>query len=413
MLRPAHLHADVRALVQGDLLPAVTWMLAEFALFNVALFFTYFSIAGTRSPTVVVASERRTLHWSARWYLVLGLALFALKVQLSGGVVSVIRNVGDRVQMQRGLGIVGVFAESAFMITLVILATQFARSAPKRRRRVLYRISGALIVIVACNSIYGGRKAAMQSVLAVLMIISARDTGFARASARLAVRCAAIYFGLVLYFISIYAYRTPDPDVGVKERVVAAVSLGADAYLDAAYSMSYVDNYIVASFAYDDANYLRGAAFSDIGSAFVPSSLMPDKPAVDDGFYLRLAAVGRELEPGTPAYELRGLSSWPPETFGVAQMNGGVAWTCALAAMLGIVLALSRTAAASHPASLWLWTMLPNVYLNFEISNLRIVTIVSQGVAVAVLVGAVTAVVRVGTAAKSTRHQSSVRGYPR
>lgn len=87
---------------------------------------------------------------------------------------------------------------------------------------------------------------------------------------------------------------------------------------------SYVPHYTAVMKYFYDHNYWLGSSFKGLLTGFIPSSLYPAKPPVDDGMYLYSICLGRnDIVPTMPASSLN-LSSYPLETFGSMYANFGL-----------------------------------------------------------------------------------------
>ncbi len=142
-------------------------------------------------------------------------------------------------------------------------------------------------------------------------------------------------------------------------------------------SVSYLDTYVFVVEFFNINNFYYGATFKDLLYAFVPSAYLPLKPPVDDGLYIRAAALGGYLEPGTPAVTLRGLASWPGETFGTAYMNGGIPMVVIFGFIQGAAFSAAYLFFQKNPSSTFRLVLMMSIFINFKVSNLRIANLIA------------------------------------
>jgi hypothetical protein len=81
-------------------------------------------------------------------------------------------------------------------------------------------------------------------------------------------------------------------------------------------------------------------------------------------------------------------NSFPPETLGTAYMNGGPWLVAPFGLLLGAIFAKGSGLIARHPNSPFVIAIYLNLFLNFEISNLRIAQLVAQAAFTLLLIGA-------------------------
>jgi hypothetical protein len=281
--------------------------------------------------------------------------------------------VQNRVALQAGLGPIN-FLASAATILATVIAT---RRAAAERNAVAYAV--LLVVALAAMvmfSMFGGRKDSIQLAVMILVVLSLYSAGFLRVRPRTVVMVAGAYGLALFYFISILVYRSglgTDLTLGT---FVDQLALSFDGYQEFLLSLSYFDTYFFVTNFFDATNFYHGATFGDLLTAFVPSGLMPDKPPVDDGMFVRAATLGYLLQPGTPGYLIE-HNSFPPETLGAAYMNGGAFLVGLFGLLLGAILGRVQRLVQRMPNAPFVIALYLNVFINFEISNLRIVQLIA------------------------------------
>jgi hypothetical protein len=281
--------------------------------------------------------------------------------------------VQNRVALQAGMGPVNFLGNAAAVLaTIIAVRRALAGSSPA----AYLVLAGVALAAMAMFSLFGGRKDSIQLAVMILAVVSIYRPDFMTFNLRTLAVVAAAYLAGMLYFVTILVYRNGvgDPSMG---GFVDQLALSLDSYQEFLISLSYADTYLFVTNFFDAQTWYHGTTFLDLPTAFVPSGLMPDKPPVDDGMFVRAATLGYLLQPGTPAY-LVNHNSFPPETLGAAYMNGGPWLVAPFGLLLGAALGLTQRMIARFPGSPWAIVIYLNMFLNFEISNLRITQLIAQ-----------------------------------
>ena len=376
---PLLLHPDVSAILNDDITSAISRMLVAYTTCNFAALVSYYLVIGkyAKYSYIAIKPVRYTPHDNFTSYLVVlsgAIFLYLLKLYYSGGIIFVIDNISNRTAIQRGLGPINYLSEVTFLL-VVIIATRRHHFNNSILNTIIFATTTAFVVIA--SSAYGGRKFALQLLIATLMIKSLLNHNVLPMKTSSFLYVALLYIFVFLYFFIVLSYRQSDDILYSNYNTFNLLNAALDNFANLLVSMSYLDNYIFITNYYNDSNYLYGATFRDLPYGFLPSALVPDKPPADEGLYVRFATLGIQLQPGTPAKMLEGIASWPPETLGAAYMNGGMIAVPLSGALLGSILGAGVKKAIKNPNSLFWIVILINLILNFEISNLRIITIVS------------------------------------
>lgn len=358
--------------------PAIAWTIAMIVLLNLMVYAGYYwatrgRIAGKATLVRPVALHGYESNLAIALLMGLAFAVFLQKLSVFGGLAGVLSSVQNRVALQAGLGPIN-FLASAATILATVIAT---RRAAAERNAIAY---GVLLVVALAAavmfSMFGGRKDSIQLAVMILVVLSLYSADFLRFRPRTVIMVAGAYGLALLYFISILVYRSglgTDLSLG---NFVDQMALSFDGYQDFLLSLSYFDTYFFITNFFDASNFYHGATFGDLLTAFVPSGLMPDKPPVDDGMFVRAATLGYILQPGTPGYLIE-HNSFPPETLGAAYMNGGAFLVGVFGLLLGAILGRVQKLIQRLPNSPFVVALYLNVFINFEISNLRIVQLIA------------------------------------
>lgn len=359
---------------------AMAWTIAMIGMMSLMVFVGYYCVTRQRRPVPADAPAvpQVRLHpyesnLAIALLMALSFAVFLQKLALFGGFAGILGAVQNRVALQAGLGPIN-FLASAATVLATILATRRAIVNRNTRSWAILAIVGGSAMLM--SSLFGGRKDSMQLAIMILAVLSLYNARFLRLNGRTLILLGAAYGAALLYFMTVLIYRSGLGNDWSLGNFAAQLALAFDGYGQFLLSLSYFDTYLFVTNFFDAANYYHGATFRDLLTSFAPSGLLPDKPPVDDGMFVRAATLGYMLQPGTPAY-LIDHNSFPPETLGAAYMNGGAFLVGLFGLLLGFVLGYAQRLIVRLPNSPWVIALYLNAFLNFEISNLRIVQMIA------------------------------------
>ena len=89
-------------------------------------------------------------------------------------------------------------------------------------------------------------------------------------------------------------------------------------------SISFVDRDMMTYDIFATRSFWNGKSYLGLIYAWIPRSIFPDKPPVDDGVYLANLIRGFEVEPVMPYSQITLHSSSPFSSFGIMYANFGV-----------------------------------------------------------------------------------------
>ena len=386
---PELLHPDIYMSVPPNI-AGLAWTIAMIALLNLMVFVGYFWSA--RHSTGVALTPPSVLrpfesNFSIALLMALSFAVFLQKLSLFGGFSAIFDTVQNRVGLQAGLGPLNFLARAAAMLATII-ATR--RAVALRSVKALGVLGIMTLVSAVMFSLFGGRKDSIQLAVTVLVVFSLYRAEFMRLRPRTLLILASAYVVVLVYFMAILLYRNGIGSELSLESLIEQITQSFEDYQRFLLSLSYFDTYFFITNFFDSTNYYHGSTFFDLVTAFLPSGLIPDKPPVDDGMFVRAATLGYLLQPGTPG-SLLTHNSFPPETLGVAYMNGGPWLVGFFGVLQGAVLGKAQNLVQRYPNSPFVIAFYVNVFLNFEISNLRIVQLLALSGCTVVLLGALRA----------------------
>ncbi len=347
-------------------------------LYGVFIFF----LVATLVVTGAYRSQQRLLNTARRWLqerefrsaeviaaVVLALALFGLKWSVVGGLsLSIFGDELDRRAGAAGVGYIVGPADLAVSFAALAALVRF-RTTAKRKDMMLF-IAMSLLALFSF-SLFGGRKALLQHLIISVVIWNLAGGRFDLVSKR----SAALLAFALLYFVSILYFRLPD----VQREIVfrgRQESFLAPLFIFFA-NFSYNDTYYFLIDYSTRAKVFLGRTFLDIFSAILPSSIYPEKPPVDEGVYVKALVEGISVVPPESAERFAGYGAWPSETFGTFVLNFGVFSVWLAGVLLGATVSLGLFAIRKFGVGFLGIYLLIHSALNFQLSNLRIVNLVT------------------------------------
>lgn len=298
--------------------------------------------------------------------LIVGLGSLVLFFREIGGYEVMLDNLGRRTQLSAGFGyLLCLSFLLAFAVVLVIYSMRDNRSLGK------YLLVTTLFLLhAAMTSSLGGRYKVIQLIVLALLTWHYGVKPFWKVSWRAVV----LFFLVIPYMVGMPLIRSEggidrfSKDPG---SLIAEVAANLDQFV---LETSYVHHYLLIVSHFDPTNIWMGASYRDLLVAPVPSSLMPDKPPVDDGVYLRTIAEGHAVVPGT-AFRRLYASSWPLETFGAMYANFWAPGVVLGMFLLGVVYNTAYRYMQRSRYTLYSILLYGLILSQFHLSNLRIVQV--------------------------------------
>lgn len=376
---PQLIHQDVRILAADGIPAALIATFLSFSILNAVIIVTYYTTntfvnglyAGRPSRQVQLLPEDKSII-----YILFSIATlaFLVKLQSVGGLSYILENVKLRVSLQRGLGPLNYLVDSFLLLSCVIAAK---RHALTRQKTDFWLLTAIFVLSVVFASLFGGRKFAIHLFIYCLIVYSVYRSDFLKFKLNSIISISLSYLVIIVYFFLVLTYRKVSNFDEFIQDLPTLLQESVNSFSYIFISVSYLDTYIFVVEFFNSSNFYYGATFKDLVYAFIPSAYYPLKPPVDDGLYIRAAALGGYLAPGTPAVTLRGLASWPGETFGTAYMNGGIAMLMIFGAVQGIAFSAAYLFFQKNPNSTFRLVFMMSIFINFKVSNLRISNLVA------------------------------------
>ena len=302
-------------------------------------------------------------------FLILGAMGFFLIMSKVGGVVFFFSNLGERTFLVRDLDFETHLLSFLNYAPLVIIYSK------KWTKESINLIDILIITLAGLMVGLGGRKA-----LIMLFIESAIIYHYVVAPIKikkiLNAKVITVLSFILIFFSTYSKLRTPGAfEEFMSNPVSFYLEKNEGGLLKTIAGESYVPFYVSIVDYFDNHEKWGGSSFASLPSAFIPSSIYPAKPPVDDGMYLYSIAHGGNVSPPMPAKSLDG-TSWPLETFGAMYANfGSLGVICGLF-LLGCIISFwfNKMIISDYKFKYVIFYIL--LLFTFEISTLRIVQVI-------------------------------------
>jgi len=301
-------------------------------------------------------------------FLIASFCLAYYKYKAIGGLDATIFSTAfDRGESTAGSGYVKTLADTALSLVSTLALIAYLRD---RSRKHLLLFILTLLVATLSFSLTGGRKALLQHSIIMLAIAYAYGARPKIISPKPALFVAA----LLVYFLGILYQRLPETqrEIAFEQRGSIAKTIVVSFLANFSYNETYY--FIIGQSSFH--KIYSGATFADIIMAPIPSSAYPEKPPIDEGVYVKAAADGHYIVPPIAYKNFEGAGSWPPETFGNFIMNFSILSIPIASAFYAVGITLIIRLTKHLPPALALYIIYHSA-LNFQISNLRIMNLLS------------------------------------
>jgi hypothetical protein len=299
---------------------------------------------------------------------VLGISIYLYYIGRIGGLANLWQNLSLRTQLMAGTGYYGL----AFHLLLTISSVFFVYSL--RYRFTLHRAFGIGIILLVFFILFastGSRANPFRLIIACLF-----TWHYAVKPLKLIqlinVRALVFIVLLAVFFIAAPLFRASDSierysgDVGllindVGNNVETAIS-----------RLSALERDLVIVSYFSPDRYWLGRNYLDLLYAPIPRTVMPNKPPVDDGVYLKTIVDGRDVRPSMPSSDLS-LTSWPLGHL-VSYINFGIIGLILGMYLTGVLIGMSYNSLILTQASPFAIFIYSYVIINFNLTVHAIVT---------------------------------------
>lgn len=280
-----------------------------------------------------------------------------------GGLRILISNLEKRAEFTNGNGALLLFTNTLIFIVISLVYNK------NYKINILYKILLAIsfMLFLSINITLGGRKPILFVILLILLTINysikkVRIMNF---------KTLILSLILLIYIIAVPIIRQPDLINNLLEDPSSFQLDVKESSFKQIKDISYVNTYIYiySHFKYNDKWY--GKVFLNLGTSFIPSTLIDNKPPVDEGVYIKSLLENYRVEPNDGFNNLY-PSSLPPETFGNGYMNFGILGVILFFYLLGFIKGTLYKILIKN-RNIYFTFIYGYFLFNFQISNLRIV----------------------------------------
>lgn len=236
-------------------------------------------------------------------YLILILALWLIyfRLELAGGVVHFLSDIGNRSKNLSGGGLIDIL----LIPSVFIASLYFVRLYCQNERVGIYQLLIIHLILFASMSLFGGRKVPIQILIFSLLYLSIIKSNFKLISLRL----LPIYISIMIFFTLMLYFRLESQN-----------NLDAFNLVSLLGNTSYVDIYVFITKYFIEHDFWYGIGYLDIFHKVfgVTAGSIP----VDDGVYIYNLYKGENVSP-PEVMENMHHSSLPPESYGAGFLNFG------------------------------------------------------------------------------------------
>lgn len=235
----------------------------------------------------------------------------------SGGLSYIWANINKRTTMLAGNN----YLNSLEILMIVATALMLEKALITRSRSYGVRT----FVLAAITSLlllsFGGRSSFVKLIVLLLFVVNFRYKRFVL-SMMLRLRYILVFLAVALIIVMIPMVRSSDfADIYLNPSLWFKYAfLNISKVFD---SISAVDRDMMTYDLFANLSFWKGKSYLGLLYAWIPRSIFPDKPPVDDGVYLANLIWGFKVEPILPYNEIPLHSSSPFSSFGIMYANFG------------------------------------------------------------------------------------------
>lgn len=252
-------------------------------------------------------------------FCIIGLAIKIYIFQTSGGIFYILAHIQSRKSIMAGNYYYELLSNT--MLTLSVMFTEvYMIYNDNKKGKLAFCI--CLIITLVCLVVFGARHPALTLVLQVLMVYH-----FLRKKFTLSVIFKPYFIGIVgiivMFMVMMPMLRAESENNLVSNPVEWAKS-ASDNIMSITKEFSYLSGDMFVFDYFHDHDNWYGASYANILVQWIPRSLYPNKPPMDDGMYLYNMMRGQKVTPHMPTSELNYDTSVPYTMEGALYSNYGL-----------------------------------------------------------------------------------------
>lgn len=277
------------------------------------------SIQYVYSDRILEEGNYKRLYYVAILLFIIGASIRIYIVMQSGGLFYVLSHLQSRGTLLAGYGYINTFSDKFLNISVILCEFYYFTNKERHGKYTLFFLT---ISTIALLFVFGARKPVLMFLVRmaicyhyVYQAIDLRD--FFRPKSIVA------FVSVVLFMIMVPMLRYKDT-AKIFMNPLEWVSMAVDNINSIFREFSYLtgDMYVFEKFNIN--NYWLGAVYKNIIYQWIPSSIMPDKPPMDDGMYLYNMMKGIEVVPGMATKAMLHQTSVPFTMEGALYINFGI-----------------------------------------------------------------------------------------
>lgn len=237
----------------------------------------------------------------------------------AGGISYIWNNIIHRASMTAGMGYLDNL--TAFMTYGVIFLETYYMIKKSRGIKILCYLSIAFASILLLA--FGARSPLLKLAFAIFFVWYYRSKDRSLLKRIFKPKIVALVFLLIVIVITLPTFRNVDFEFNA-QNIMAGVQDSSKNLLSIFDSISIYDEDIFTFDYFSSHGKWLGRSYIDLFYAWIPRSMLQNKPPVDDGVYLRSLMLGTTVVPSVPFSELPTNSSVPFSLNGIAYANFGI-----------------------------------------------------------------------------------------
>lgn len=296
--------------------------------------------------------------------MLIGLCGYIYLINSIGGINYLLSNIHMRTSILSGKSYILNIIDLMFISVYFLIYSCKFKDSKLKRLFIIFNIG----IVFAMMSVFGGRKDPLYFLLTSAIVWNFSVNRIKIINYKVLI----LIIPLSIYFICVPLFRTPGKFEYYKDNPDVLVENIIESSNNIVKQTSYVDHYLLIINYFKDNLPWMGVTYLDLLKAPIPSTIIDNKPPVDDGVYVRTIAEGIDVKPNTPFKELY-QSSWPPETLGIAYMNYKIIGVIIFMIILGFIYGKVYLYMKQSNYNLFYIYLYSVIITGFHLSNLRIV----------------------------------------
>lgn len=257
-------------------------------------------------------------------FCIVGLLIKLYIFQSSGGIFYILAHIQSRKSIMAGNYYYEMIANS--MLTLSVMFTELYMIYNDNKRGKL-PFAVCLTITIICLVVFGARHPALTLLLQVLMLYHFAKSKFTIGSFFRPKALAVI--GAVMMFMVMMPMLRNEAENNLVSNPVEWAKDAANNIMSITHEFSYLSGDMFVFDYFHDNEKWWGASYVNILLQWIPRSVFPNKPPMDDGMYLLNMMWGEKVTPNMPTSQLYYDTSVPFTMEGALYSNFG---------LLGIIL---------------------------------------------------------------------------